>query len=70
MARCFVDVYHLGRIPRTIIGYSQDNKTLRTLPDYLVGRPEVKIANIALTFMLIVAGFTIFRAPSLETIGG
>lgn len=48
------------------------HKTIKrfwTLPDYLVGRPEVKIANIALTFMLIVAGFTIFRAPSLETIG-
>lgn len=48
------------------------HKTIKrfwTQPDYLVGRPEVKIANIALTFMLIVAGFTIFRAPSLETIG-
>lgn len=39
------------------------------LPDWMKGRPEVKVANIAITFTLVVIGFTIFRAPSLETVG-
>lgn len=37
------------------------------LPQSLVGRPEIKLVNMAVTFVLVVAGFTIFRAPSLET---
>ena len=38
------------------------------LPGGLAGRPEVKVLNIAITFMLVVAGFTLFRAPDLETV--
>ena len=38
------------------------------LPEWLAGRPEVKVLNIAITFMLVVAGFTLFRAPDLETV--
>lgn len=38
------------------------------LPEGLGGRPEVKALNIAITFMLVVAGFTLFRAPDLETV--
>lgn len=38
------------------------------LPEGLAGRPEVKAVNIAITFMLVVAGFTLFRAPDLETV--
>ena len=38
------------------------------LPEELAGRPEVKVLNIAITFMLVVAGFTLFRAPDLETV--
>lgn len=38
------------------------------LPEGLAGRPEVKVLNIAITFMLVVAGFTLFRAPDLETV--
>lgn len=39
------------------------------LPEGLAGRPEVKAVNIMITFTLVVAGFTLFRAPSLETVG-
>jgi len=39
------------------------------LPEWMKGRPEVKFTNIAITFMLVVFGFTFFRAPSLETVG-
>ena len=38
------------------------------LPEGLAGRPEVKVLNIAITFMLVVAVFTLFRAPDLETV--
>ena len=38
------------------------------LPEGLAGRPEVKVLNIAITFMLVVAGFTLFRAPDLEPV--
>ena len=38
------------------------------LPEGLAGRPEVKVLNIAITVMLVVAGFTLFRAPDLETV--
>ena len=38
------------------------------LPEGLAGRPEVKVLNIAITFMLVVAGFTLFRAHDLETV--
>ncbi len=44
-------------------------KRVWKLPEQLIGRPEVKLANITITFLLIVVGFTIFRAPSLETVG-
>lgn len=39
------------------------------LPEWLKGRPEVRLTNIALTFLLVVFGFTFFRASSLETVG-
>lgn len=38
------------------------------LPDSLKGNPVIQLANIAITFSLVVVGFAIFRAPSLETI--
>ncbi len=39
------------------------------LPEALKGRPEIRLVNMAVTFALVVAGFTLFRAPSLETVG-
>ena len=39
------------------------------LPRNMVGRPEVKLANIAITFTLVVIGFTFFRAQSIESVG-
>ena len=47
------------------------HKSLRKiwrLPDWLIGRPEVKLANMIITFSLVVIGFTFFRAPSLDTV--
>lgn len=38
------------------------------LPEWMKGRPEIRFVNIALTFSLVVFGFTFFRAPSLETV--
>lgn len=38
------------------------------LPDAMKGRPEVRAFNMALTFALVVIGFTFFRAPSLDTV--
>lgn len=48
------------------------HKSLRKiwkLPDWLIGHPEVRLANMIITFSLVVVGFTFFRAPSLETVG-
>lgn len=39
------------------------------LPESLKGRPEITAANIAITFTLMVVGFTFFRAPSMQTVG-
>ena len=47
------------------------HKSLRKvwrLPDAMKGRPEVRAFNMALTFALVVIGFTFFRAPSLDTV--
>ena len=44
-------------------------KSVWHLPENMKGRPEVKIFNIAITFVLVVAGFTLFRAPSLTVAG-
>lgn len=41
-------------------------KQIWHLPEVLKGRPEVRVLNVALTFALIVVGFTFFRAPSLD----
>jgi len=41
-------------------------KSVWKLPESFKDRPEVRIFNITLTFILVVAGFTLFRAPSLE----
>jgi len=38
------------------------------VPDRLRGTLPLRIANIAVTFTLVVVGFAIFRAPSLETL--
>lgn len=38
------------------------------LPESLRGRADIKAFNIVVTFVLIVIGFTFFRAPSLETV--
>jgi len=48
------------------------HKSLRKvwrLPEWMIGRPEVRFTNIIITFGLVVIGFTFFRAPSLETVG-
>ncbi len=48
------------------------HKSLRKvwrLPEWMVGRPEVRLANMLITFTLVVVGFTFFRAPSLDTVG-
>ncbi len=39
------------------------------LPESARGRLDIRVANIAVTFTLVVIGFTVFRAPSLETVG-
>lgn len=47
------------------------HKSLRKvwkLPEYMKGRPEVRLANMAITFTLVVIGFTFFRAQSLDTV--
>lgn len=47
------------------------HKSLRKLwrlPENMRGRADVRIVNTAITFALIVIGFTFFRAPSLETV--
>ncbi len=47
------------------------HKSLRQvwrLPDSAKGRVDVRIANTVITFMLVVIGFTFFRAPSLDTV--
>lgn len=44
-------------------------KRVVPLPEFLKGHPLIKFINIAVTFALVVAGFAIFRAPSLETLG-
>lgn len=44
-------------------------RRLWTLPEFLVGSTPVRFFNTALTFSLVVAGFTLFRAPSLDTVG-
>ena len=38
------------------------------LPESLKGTAVVKVANITITFTLMVVGFTIFRAPSMQTV--
>ncbi|MCM1066056.1 MAG: MBOAT family protein [Muribaculaceae bacterium] len=38
------------------------------VPESMRGRPELRVANMALTFALVVIGFTFFRAPSLDTV--
>lgn len=48
------------------------HKSLRKiwhLPQQLTGRPEIRIANTAITFALVVTGFTFFRAPSISVVG-
>lgn len=44
-------------------------KRIWRLPEALKGNHMIKFFNMAVTFALIVAGFTLFRAPSLETVG-
>ena len=39
------------------------------LPEPLKGNFVIRFVNMAVTFVLVVAGFTLFRAPSLETVG-
>ncbi len=39
------------------------------LPDFLKGSSVIKVANIAVMFVLVVIGFAIFRADSLDTLG-
>ncbi|MDE6574443.1 MAG: MBOAT family protein [Muribaculaceae bacterium] len=44
-------------------------KRVWKLPEFMKGRPEVKAANIVITFALIVLGFTFFRAPTPQVAG-
>ncbi|MDE6526133.1 MAG: MBOAT family protein, partial [Muribaculaceae bacterium] len=47
------------------------HKSLRSiwrLPESVKGRPEIRAFNMAVTFALVVAGFTLFRASSLDTV--
>ncbi len=39
------------------------------LPEHLKERRSVHVANVAFTFIFVVIGFAIFRAPSLESLG-
>lgn len=39
------------------------------LPEALVGHPLIRLSNMAVTFALVVAGFVLFRASSLESAG-
>lgn len=39
------------------------------LPEALAANPVTRMANIVITFTLVVIGFTFFRAPSLDTVG-
>ncbi len=43
-------------------------KRVWRLPEALAGSRAVKVFNVVVTFTLVVAGFTFFRAPSLETV--
>lgn len=48
------------------------HKALRKVwrvPEVLKGRPELRFGNMAITFVLMMIGFTIFRAPSMEAVG-
>ena len=48
------------------------HKALRSfsfIPDSMKGSPIVKGVNITLTFALVVAAFTLFRAPDMKTAG-
>lgn len=38
------------------------------LPEGVAGRFDIRIANMAITFALVVIGFTFFRAPDFETV--
>ncbi len=42
-------------------------KPFSPIPVSMRKRPEVRALNIAVTFMLVVFGFTLFRSPDLET---
>ena len=44
-------------------------KKVWKVPDSLKGTTALRVLNIFLTFTLVVIGFTIFRADSLETLG-
>lgn len=44
-------------------------KKVWRVPDALKGRPELRWANIAITFALMVIGFTFFRAPGMAAVG-
>lgn len=44
-------------------------KKVWRLPEVLRGSIGIRVCNMAITFTLIVIGFAIFRAPSLETVG-
>lgn len=43
-------------------------KNVYTLPEFLRGSMLVKACNVAVTFSLVVIGFAIFRADSIETL--
>ena len=44
-------------------------KRVWRIPEFMKGSSVLKFFNIAITFALVVVGFTLFRAPSLETVG-
>ena len=52
-----------------LLAFHKMLRNIWRLPEVLKGNFVIRFANMAVTFALVVVGFTLFRAPSLETIG-
>ena len=52
-----------------LLAFHKMLRNIWLLPEVLKGNFVIRFANMAVTFALVVVGFTLFRAPSLETIG-
>lgn len=67
MARCLVDVPVVGAYHGLLLILHKLLRVFSPVPQSWRERPEIKAVNIAVTFMLVVFGFTLFRAPDLTT---